>query len=59
MMENLYPVYYQNRYWEVDECDYLFSSYYISKDCLSSEGSVFIGALGLWVFPDGKTIAVF
>ena len=56
MEENLYPIYYNNRDWYEPECDYLFASFYTSKNCLSSSGGIFIEGLGLWIFPDGKTI---
>jgi hypothetical protein len=50
---NLFPVKYDDRLWNEDECDDIFLSFYSCIEALNVEGGVYV-AEGICVYPDGK-----
>ena len=49
--ENLYPVRYDGKWWEKEDCGDIFISLYHTIYSLSSDSSVYVGD-GSWVYPD-------
>jgi hypothetical protein len=53
--EDLYPIFYNGKYWNEDEVDGVFSAFYHSRFSLGEDSSVYIGD-GDRVTPDGRWI---
>lgn len=49
----MWPVYYNNRYWNKWECGDVFLCIYSCIEALREDGGVYIGD-GSWVFPDNS-----
>jgi hypothetical protein len=58
MIEDLYPLQYDGKLWNEEDCDILFASYYLSRSLLNSKCGLYISE-GYWVFPDGKILRFF
>lgn len=50
--EKLYPVLYNNKLWNEEECSEIFVAYYHIKEALNAIGGVYLSE-GTWVYPDG------
>jgi hypothetical protein len=49
--KNLFPVYYDGKYWNKWECGSVFKALYHHKIMLRPDGAVYVGD-GSWVFPN-------
>jgi len=49
----LYPIYYDGKDWNEEDCDDVFISFYHTRDSLNFEMGVYVSE-GVWVYPDGK-----
>lgn len=50
---DLYPIYYDGVWWNEEDCDDIFISFYHGRYCLNSEMGVYVSE-GIWVYPDGE-----
>lgn len=49
---SLYPVLYNDKLWNEEECNEIFISYYHIREGLNAIGGVYLSE-GTWVYPDG------
>lgn len=50
--EELYPIYYEDRYWDKEDCDEMFVSFYHNKHSLNWNCGVYVNS-DMWVYPCG------
>lgn len=50
---NLYPVKYDGKLWNEDECNDIFISFYNTIYSLNVQGGIYIGE-SIWIYPDGN-----
>lgn len=51
--EKLYPIYYNDKYWEEEDCNDVFVCFYHTRESLNFEMGVYVSE-GVWVYPDGR-----
>lgn len=49
----MFPIYYNGKLWEEEDCDDVFLAFYNGRYCLNCDGAVYLMG-GDWMFPDGK-----
>lgn len=52
-INKMYPVNYDGKLWDKEDCDDIFLSFYHCREALNAIGGVYL-AEGTWVYPDGK-----
>jgi len=54
-VERLYPLEYNGKTYEEEDCDNLFSSFYHGHAALRYDTAVYVSD-GIWVYPDGTSV---
>jgi len=52
-VNKMYPVSYDGKLWDKEDCNDIFLSFYHCRESLNALGGVYLSE-GTWVYPDGK-----
>lgn len=51
----MWPIFYKNKWWNKWECSNIFLSYYTCKMALRETDCAVYAIEGIWIYPDGET----
>ena len=51
--EQLFPIYFNGKDYNEEDCNDIFLGFYHTTDALNGEGGVYLSD-GIWIYPDGS-----